>query len=147
MINTLGRLLWKIGYTYIVLIVFGLMIFGTSLALYEYTYGDIVYATIVEEPYFARRDCVLVLQYQEVKSTIHIGSWDLCELGKYKIGDTYPVKHLKGSSGFVKVHDNPFWFLIGVVIFYLYWIYYTIKLHFKFFRDEKEKEINEGQTL
>ncbi|HRK29333.1 MAG TPA: hypothetical protein PK239_18800 [Chitinophagales bacterium] len=128
----------------------GLWVFCLTLWTYYeeyliYKHGDIVYATIIEEPYVSRKDCVAILQYQDYKSGHIIASWSLCNKMKmkYKKGSTYPVRYLKGIKRFTKVDMTLSWILLPFgMLFTLYFIYFTIKEHIKFFREEREKKQN-----
>jgi len=105
-----------------------------------FKHGDIVYATIIEDPYISRKDCKALLQYHEFKAVFNIGTRRLCNNGKYKKGDTIPVRYLKGINKFRNVSSVELWLLIPLILFMTYLIYFLIKEHIKFFREEKEKK-------
>lgn len=143
MFKTLWRLIVKLGFTYIGIWVLGFSLWTAYMEYLIYKHGDIVYATVIEEPYVSRKDCVAILQYQEYKSSLIISSWSLCNKMKikYKKGSTYPVRYLKGIKRFTEVGMTLDWYILPfMILFTLYLIYFTIKEHIKFFREEREKK-------
>ncbi|QQS29166.1 MAG: hypothetical protein IPM47_20410 [Sphingobacteriales bacterium] len=104
-------------------------------------YGDIIYATIVDDPYISKKDCVALLQYQEFKSVHTLGHRNLCGKEKFKKGNTYPVMYLKGIPRYVEVSASRYWFALPFALFCMYFVFFTIKEHIKFFREEKEKKL------
>lgn len=136
------RLVVKLGYTYPVIIIFFIWCWAGYENCLIYTHGDIVYATLIEEPYISRKDCRTVLQYQEVTEVHRLGTWGICKEKRYKKGSTIPVKYLKGVTGFKPLSSIECWFGLPTVLLCLYFLYFTIKEHIKFFREEREKKQN-----
>ena len=141
MLKTIWRLLGKLGLFYIGLFVFTMTLWSGYDDYRIYKYGDIVYATIIEDPYISRKECVALLQYHEFKSVFSIGTWGLCNNGKYKKGDTIPVRYLKGIDKFTHVSSVRLWLVIPLILFMTYLIYFLIKEHIKFFREERAKKL------
>ncbi|HRK27068.1 MAG TPA: hypothetical protein PK239_07235 [Chitinophagales bacterium] len=142
MLKTLWRLVVKLGYTHFILFAFILWSIGCCQEYLIRKYGDIVYATIKEDPYISRKDCKTLLQYEEYKSVHRLGHWTLCDEGKFKKGNTYPVRYYQKIPRFVEVSTYGYWFALPFFLLCLYFIYFTIKEHIKFFREEREKKQN-----
>lgn len=147
MLKTLRRLVVKLGYTYLGLFVIMITTWTVYCDYLIYKHGDIVYATIIEDPYISRKDCKALLQYEEYKSVHRLGYWTLCDEEKFKKGNTYPVVYYQKMPKFVEVSTYEYWYGLPFALWCLCVIYFTIKEHIKFFREEKEKKMNEGQTV
>lgn len=142
MLKTIWQLLGKFSIYYIGLFVFAMTLWSGFDDYRIYKHGDIVYATIIEDPYISRKECKALLQYNEFKSVFSIGTWGLCNNGKYKKGDTIPVRYLRGYNKFIHVSSVRLWLIIPLILFITYLITLTIKEHIKFFREEREKKQN-----
>lgn len=142
MLKTIWQLLGKFSIYYIGLFAFAMTLWSGFDDYRIYKHGDIVYATIIEDPYISRKECKALLQYNEFKSVFSIGTWGLCNNGKYKKGDTIPVRYLRGYNKFIHVSSVRLWLIIPLILFITYLITLTIKEHIKFFREEREKKQN-----